>query len=148
MESFERTFALEVPSSTENLAMIRDFIAKVGERGGIDENQVAFIALAVDEACANVIEHAYKEDPKHQVTVRALLDDTKLALEIIHGGEGFDASFIKPKSVEELIKERRSGGLGLRIIRTVMDEVEYKIGPGQLNVLRMLKWLRRPETKA
>jgi serine/threonine-protein kinase RsbW len=141
MESFERTFSLQVPSSTENLSMIRDFISKVGERAGFDENQIAFLALAVDEACANVIEHAYKT---HQVTVRAMLDETKLALEIIHGGEGFDASGVRPKSVEELIKERRSGGLGLRIIRSVMDEVEYKIVPGEMNVLRMLKWLKKP----
>jgi serine/threonine-protein kinase RsbW len=145
MESFERTFSLQVPSSTENLSIIRDFISKVGARAGFDENQIAFLALAVDEACANVIEHAYKEDPTHQVTVRALLDDMKIALEIIHGGEAFDASEVKPKSVEDLIKERRSGGLGLRIIRSVMDEIEYKIVPGELNVLRMLKWLKKPQ---
>ncbi len=144
MESFEKTFALEVPSSTENLSIIRDFISKIGERAGFDENQTAFIALAVDEACANVIEHAHKEDPTHQVTVRALLDDLKLTLEIVHGGEAFDAAAVRPKTVEELIRERRSGGLGLRIIRTVMDEVEYRIVPGKSNVLRMLKWLKKP----
>lgn len=144
MESFEKTFSLAVPSSTENLSMIRDFTSKVGERAGFDENQIAFLALAVDEACANVIEHAYKEDPTHQVTVRAMLDDAKLALEIIHGGEAFDPDAVRPKSVEDLIKERRSGGLGLRIIRSVMDEVEYRIVPGELNVLRMLKWLKKP----
>ena len=61
-----------------------------------------------------------------------------------HGGEAFDPEAVRPKSVEDLIKERRSGGLGLRIIRSVMDEVEYRIVPGELNVLRMLKWLRKP----
>lgn len=141
VESFEKTFALQVPSSTENLSMIRDFISRVGARAGLDDNQVAFIALAVDEACANVIEHAYKEDPTHEVTVRAVVDESNLQLEIIHVGESFDPTEIKPKPVEQLVKERRSGGLGLRIIRTVMDDIEYQISD-EKNILKMTKRLR------
>jgi anti-sigma regulatory factor (Ser/Thr protein kinase) len=45
--------------------------------------------------------------------------------------------------VEELIRRRRSGGLGLRLIRTIMDDVQYRIVPGQMNELRMVK-KRRP----
>ena len=143
MDSYERTFALHVPSSTENLALIRDFVSKIGEQAGFDEVEVAKIALAVDEACANVIEHAYGSDTRREVKVRAVVDDDALRFEIIDTGRGFDPGQIQGNNVEELIRQRKSGGLGLRLIRAIMDDVQYQIVPGEKNELRMTKKLRK-----
>jgi len=74
MPSFERTFSLGVPSSTQNLSLIRDFVSGIGAQVGFDENEAARLALAVDEACANVIEHAYGAEDTHEVTVRVIVD--------------------------------------------------------------------------
>ena len=71
MGIIERKFNLQVPSTTENLAMIREFAAHVGAQAGMDESAVSKLELAVDEACANVIEHAYGSDTSQEVTVRA-----------------------------------------------------------------------------
>jgi len=139
MASYERTFTLHVPSSTENLALIRDFVSNVGSQAGFGEKEVARIALAVDEACANVIEHAYGSDNTFEVTVRATIDPEQIQFEIIDKGRGFDPSQIQPKDVEELIRQRKSGGLGLRLIRTIMDDVQYQIVPGEKNELKMVK---------
>jgi serine/threonine-protein kinase RsbW len=144
MPSFERTFSLKVPSSTENLAMIRDFVSNIGAQVGFTEGETARLALAVDEACANVIEHAYGgSDTTHDVTVRAIIDDDTLRFEIIDTGRGFDPSSLEPQRVEELIRQRKSGGLGLRLIRTIMDDVQYRIVPGEKNELRMVKKLKK-----
>jgi anti-sigma regulatory factor (Ser/Thr protein kinase) len=143
MPSFEKTFTLHVPSSTENLAMIRDFVGNIGSKAGMDEREVARIALAVDEAVANVIEHAYGSDDTREVTIRAVLDDEAVTFEIVDTGKGFDPSQVPAKDLEQLVKERRSGGLGLRLIRTVMDDVQYQIVPGEKNELRMVKRLRK-----
>jgi len=142
MPSYERTFALHVPSSTENLALIRDFVSNIGTQAGFDDNEVARIALAVDEACANVIEHAYGLDATRDVKVRAVIDEDQLSFEIVDSGRGFDPAQVQAKDVDELIKQRRSGGLGLRLIRTIMDDVQYQITPGQKNELRMVKRLK------
>jgi serine/threonine-protein kinase RsbW len=142
MDAFERTFTLNVPSSTENLAMIRDFVASIGSKAGFDENEVARITLAVDEACANVIEHAYSSDDTHLVTIRATLDSSDLVFDIIDNGRGFIAAEITQLDVDELIRQRKSGGLGLRLIRAVMDDVKYQITPGEKNELRMVKRLK------
>jgi len=144
MPSYERTFALHVPSSTENLALIRDFVSNIGTQAGFDDNEVARIALAVDEACANVIEHAYGLDATRDVKVRAVIDEDQLSFEIVDSGRGFDPAQVQAKDVDELIKQRRSGGLGLRLIRTIMDDVQYQITPGQKNELRMVKRLKHP----
>lgn len=143
MASFERTFCLQVPSSTENLALIREFVSAIGEQAGFSENETIKLALAVDEACTNVIEHAYQNEASHEVTVRVTVDDEEVAFEVIDRGRGFDPTQEPPLPVEELIRRRRSGGLGLRLIRTIMDDVQYRIVPGQMNELRMVK-KRRP----
>jgi serine/threonine-protein kinase RsbW len=142
MDAFERTFTLHVPSSTENLAMIRDFVASIGAKAGFDENEVARITLAVDEACANVIEHAYSSDDTRVVTIRGTLDADDLIFDIIDNGRGFEPAAIRQAGVDELVKQRKSGGLGLRLIRAVMDDVKYQITPGEKNELRMVKRLK------
>jgi len=143
MPSFERTFSLNVPSSTENLAMIRDFVSNIGVQVGFTEAEVARLALAVDEACANVIEHAYSQEVTHDVTVRAVVDEETLRFEIVDTGRHFDPAIIQTQDVEELIRQRKSGGLGLRLIRTIMDDVQYRIIPGEKNELRMTKKLKK-----
>jgi serine/threonine-protein kinase RsbW len=145
MPSFEHDFLLHVPSSTDNLAMIRDFVSKVGEKAGFDEKEVMKLSLAVDEACANVIEHAYGDIPiKGQVRVRVTFDAEEVIIEVVDTGKGFDPSQLPVKDVEQLVRERRSGGLGWRLIRSVMDEVHYQMVPGEKNELRMVKKIRKP----
>lgn len=143
MASFEKTFALHVPSSTENLAMIRDFVSNIGVRAGLDEAQVMRLTLAVDEACANVMEHAYGHEPVHQVTIRGEIDNNELNFVIVDTGRHFDPAALQEEPVEELVRKRKSGGLGLRLIRTIMDDVQYRIIPGEKNELRMTKKLHR-----
>lgn len=143
MPSFERTFSMNVPSSTENLALIRDFVSGIGAQAGFDENEAARLALAVDEACANVMEHAYQLEEMHEVTVRVVVDADEIKFEIIDTGRGFEPGQTDEMRVEELIKQRKSGGLGLRLIRTIMDDVQYRIVPGEKNELRMIKKLKK-----
>jgi serine/threonine-protein kinase RsbW len=143
MESVERTFQLHVPSSTENLSMIREFVGRVGERAGMDTAELTKLELAVDEACANVIEHAYGSDNTREVTVKAVLDAECVQIEIVDTGRGFDPAQVEQVNLDQLINQRKSGGLGMRLIRSLMDEVQYQIVPGQKNELRMVKKLKK-----
>jgi serine/threonine-protein kinase RsbW len=145
MESLERTFQLRVPSSTENLAMIRDFVGKIGERAGLTPAELVRLELAVDEACANVIEHAYGSDDRREVTVKVKVDSEEIEIEIVDTGRGFDPASIEQVNLDQLVTNRKSGGLGMRLIRSVMDEVQYQIVPGQKNELRMVKRLKKKE---
>ncbi|MBY0505631.1 MAG: ATP-binding protein [Bryobacteraceae bacterium] len=143
MAEMEKTFALHVPSSTENLAMIRDFVSKLGEMAGMDEREVMKLGLAVDEACANVIEHAYGMDHSKEVKIRALLDADKIEIVIVDNGQSFNPGGVRQLNLEELVAQRKNGGLGLRLIKSIMDDVHYQIVPGEKNELRMVKRLKR-----
>jgi anti-sigma regulatory factor (Ser/Thr protein kinase) len=86
MQTFEHHFLLHVPSSTDNLAMIRDFVASVGEKAGFDEKEVMKLSLAVDEACANVIEHAYGEEAtaKYADGLSKRIRNGEFTVEVVH----------------------------------------------------------------
>lgn len=143
MTSLERTFSLKVPSATENLALIREFVGNVGSQAGLVDDDVAKLELAVDEAVANVIEHAHGHDSNKEVTVRATFDAVTLRIEVVDEGEGFDPTTVPTTPVEQMVHDRRTGGLGLRVMRSLMDEVSYEIIPGERNRLRLLKRIQK-----
>ena len=143
MGSIEQRFTLLVPSSTENLALIRDFVSNVGLQAGLGDDDVAKLELAVDEACTNVIEHAHRGDLSKDVVVRATFDERALRVEVVDTGEGFDPATLPQENLEQMVAKHRSGGLGLRVMRSLMDEVSYEIVPGDTNRLRMVKKLRK-----
>ncbi|HQR36550.1 MAG TPA: ATP-binding protein [Blastocatellia bacterium] len=143
MAAIERKFTLQVPSSTENLALIREFVTSIGRQATLNEEEINKLELAVDEACANVIEHAYGHDITKDVSVRATFDDERLKISVIDEGRGFDPTGVNQKSLDQLVHERRSGGLGIRIIKTLMDEVSYEIEPGLKNELHMTKLIKK-----
>ena len=145
MTAIENTFTLDVPSTTENLALIREFVTRVAAQAGLNETEVGQLELAVDEACANVIEHAYGDDKTKQVMVRAIFDEDTLRIHVIDTGKGFDPTQVPEQELKDLIAKRRTGGLGMRLIKTLMDEVHYDIEPGKRTELRMVKKLRRRE---
>lgn len=144
MTAIENTFTLDVPSTTQNLSLIREFVTRVGAQAGLDEAEVGQLELAVDEACANVIEHAYGGDATKQVMIRAVFDEDTLRIHVIDTGQRFDPTQVPQQDLKDLIAKRRTGGLGMRLIRTLMDEVHYDIEPGKKNELRMVKKLRKP----
>jgi len=146
MEQIERKFALTVPSSTENLALIREFVDSIAQQSGMDAVDAGKLELAVDEACANVIEHAYGHDANKEVLVRARLDDTEFSIDIEDTGKGFDPAEVNQEELEQLISKRRTGGLGMRLMKTLMDEVRYEIEPGKKNALHMSKRLKKTES--
>ena len=143
MERVERKFMLQVPSSTENLALIREFVGSAAQQAGLNARDAAGLEMAVDEACANVIEHAYGHDVSKEVVVRVTLDDETLSIDIEDTGSGFDPGAVNQEELEQLINKRKTGGLGMRLMTKLMDEVRYEIEPGKKNALHMTKRLRK-----
>ena len=143
MAAIERKFTLHVPSSTENLVLIREFVSTIGAQAGLEDADIGKLELAVDEACANVIEHAYGHDITKEVIVRATFDDETLRIDVEDTGRGFDPQSVPSEELERLVQARKSGGLGMRLMKSLMDEVHYEIAPGEKNELHMMKRLRK-----
>lgn len=141
--AIESTFSLSVPSSTRNLALIREFVSQVAAQAGFDDSELIKLELAVDEACTNVIRHAYGHDTSREVTIKAIFDEEELRIEVVDNGHGFDPDLIKAEHVKQLIAERKAGGLGMQLMKLLMDEVHYEISPGQKNELTMIKKIHK-----
>jgi serine/threonine-protein kinase RsbW len=134
---------LKLPSHTDYLDVIREFISKLAHEAGFDEENVYKIALALDEACTNVIRHAYDGEDEQCVEVEAEVDRKGMKITVSDSGKGFDPDAVETPNIEKLMAQHRFGGFGLYIIKTLMDEVDFSIDPGVRNEVRMTKYLKK-----
>lgn len=141
-----QTFKLSVPSDTANLAMIRDFVERAARRSPLPPTDLDRLKLAVDEACANVIEHAYGHDATKELTIRVAFDDAKIEVDVIDSGRSYDPTSHAPKTLEELASLRRDGGMGIRIMRMATDDLSWALNEEGHNRLRLTKRIVPPET--
>ncbi len=141
MPKTQKNYELKIPSQSDNLAIIRDVVAKVASRIGFDTDEASKIELAVDEACTNVIKHAYANNSNQMIEVSIKVDQKKLIIIVADKGKGFNPDKIKLPDLNESIKEGRKGGLGLCLIKTLMDKVEFEIKPGLKNQVKMIKYI-------
>ncbi len=141
MPKKSQNYQLKVLSQTENLELVREFVSKIAQKVGLNETDINKIELAVDEACANVVQHAY--DPTLNIRplhVAIEVDYQKLTVIVTDQGKGFDFSKIRPIEMNQYLAEMKIGGLGIHLIKSLMDEVEFEIHPGKKNQVRMVKY--------
>ena len=141
MPKTQKKYQLKIPSQSDNLAIIRDVVAKVASRVGFDTDEASKIELAVDEACTNVIKHAYANNSNQMIEVSIKVDQKKLIIIVADKGKGFNPDEIKLPDLNKSIKEGRKGGLGLCLIKTLMDKVEFEIKPGSKTQVKMIKYI-------
>jgi len=141
MKAKIQKYNLKIPSITENLQMIREFVLKIAAKTGFKEETQEQIALAVDEACTNVIKHAHHHDAQRLMDIQIQTDTNKMKIIITDKGRGFDITKLKDPDVKQFIKESRHGGLGIYLIKTLMDEVDYDFKPGVKNQVQLTKYL-------
>ena len=134
-------FTLNIPSRTDNLEIIRDFIIGIAKKFGFDDDGINEIELAVDEACANVIKHAYNYDENKKIDITVETNSSKLTITISDQGRGFDPGRLE--SPEQRLQKHARGGLGIALIKKVMDEVSFDLHPGS-NHVKMVKYIPHP----
>jgi serine/threonine-protein kinase RsbW len=136
--------SLTIESRTERLIAVREFVSSAARAFGFDDEEAGKIALAVDEACTNIIKHAYRFDPTKSITVTVRRrDNAAFQVTIRDAGLDFDPSRVKSPDMREYLSHFRRGGLGMYLMRSLMDKVEYEIRPGRRNEVRLIKYLKR-----
>jgi serine/threonine-protein kinase RsbW len=133
---------LTVKSQTENLSEIRDFVSGNALEAGIPSSTIDNIILAVDEACTNIIKHAYKLSPKGEIIIRIDYDEEKFTITIIDYGKSFEPDRIPRPDLQKYYLEHRVGGLGMYLMKSLMDNVEYITVPGKYNQVLLSKNIR------
>lgn len=130
---------LRVKSRTDNLSVIRDFISENALSAGIDEAVVDKIMLAVDEACTNIIKHAYKSSPEGEIILTIDYDENKFTITIIDYGKSFEPERVPLPNLQKYYKEHKVGGLGMYLMKSLMDDVKYTSIPGKYNRVLLSK---------
>jgi serine/threonine-protein kinase RsbW len=132
------------PGTYDSLTGIVDFVTAAAKKAGLDMRGVHAVQLAVDEACSNIIQHAYGGEGRGYIKCTCCIDSDGLTMTLTDHGASFDPDSVPEPDLQGDLECRAEGGLGVYIMRQLMDEVRYEFTPDAGNVLTMVKHREKP----
>jgi anti-sigma regulatory factor (Ser/Thr protein kinase) len=138
---------MTIPSDTRFLHVVASFARNACLAAGLGEADADKMALATDEAVTNVIEHAYHGRPGETIEIRFDSAQGGIAIHVIHDGDPVDVRQLPTElDPEAMARRRRRGGLGVFLMRRLVDRVDYRSTDDRRNECCL--WKGRPETGA
>lgn len=136
---------LVVPNDTQYLVAVREEATRVVAESAFPDRDRKLIVIAVDEAVTNIMEHAYDNDLEGELDVELILeaDATRFEVIIRDSGKEFDPSSVNIPDITAHVKKGSKHGLGIFLIRQIMDEINYNFVHGVRNELQMIKYVDR-----
>lgn len=132
-------YKYKVGCSIENLKGVRDFIRGSLKRHNVPDLTISELVLALDEMCSNIMIHAHQCNPDDLFELHIDIEKgSPVVFEIIDDGTVFDINQFSEPELGNLIHEKRKGGLGIRLVKSIMDKIEYQNKSGK-NVCRLIK---------
>ena len=118
---------LKVPAHVDYLADLRDFVTRIGKKHGFSDRVINAFKLAIDEAGTNIMRHAYRHvGGEGFITIRAIVKANSLTICLIDQGKYFDPKHVKDPDLQRYVDIGKKGGLGIFIMRRLMDEIDYR----------------------
>jgi serine/threonine-protein kinase RsbW len=136
---------LRLQAVMENVPAVTRCLAEAARTLGFGGQALYQIELAIDEACANVVEHAYLGEEQGEMEVSCYLQGEMFVIRVRDWGTGFDPNAVEEPDVDAPLEDRGLGGLGLFLVQQVMDEVKFRFDPHQGSELLMFKRLQIAE---
>ena len=127
------------PARFEFLDEIREFVAQIAREGGFNDKEIYSLQLAADEAASNIIEHAYEGIPDAEFEVTCDMSGDAFTITMLDTGKPFNPSNVRLPNLKANLSERKIGGLGVYLMRKLMDDVHYLSNPKTGNLLTMTK---------
>lgn len=135
-----KTRRLVLPNDIETIPQLNEFIDSVAEEVGLEMSLTMSLNLAIEEAVVNVMEYAYPEGQKGNVEIEVTADQQWMTFVITDTGIAFDPTKKEDADTTLSAEERPIGGLGIFLVRQLMDVIDYK-RTGNKNVLTLQKKL-------
>jgi len=133
------SYQFNIGCSLNNLKGVREFIRNSLTGQDVSDLEMGAIVLALDEMCSNLMIHAHHCNPDHHITINIHIPTkSQFVFEIIDDGSMFDINQFQEPEIDSLVHEKRKGGLGIRLVKTIMDKIEYVQEEGK-NVCRLTK---------
>jgi serine/threonine-protein kinase RsbW len=134
-------YRLNISCQTSALSELRAFLQKAMTTATLDEIEKHQVTLAVEEVCANLIIHSHRCNPKDVIQLQIQDLNEKLIFEISDQGEAFNLLDYEVPDLRKVMIEKRKGGLGIILVKKIMDEIEFESKNGT-NTCRLIKWFR------
>jgi serine/threonine-protein kinase RsbW len=132
-------YQYKIGCSLNNLKGIREFVRTSLKGQGVSDLELGAIILALDEMCSNLMIHAHHCNPDHIISMNIIIPSHgEFVFEIIDEGFLFDINQFHEPELDNLVHEKRKGGLGIRLVKSIMDKVEYIQADGK-NICRLTK---------
>lgn len=128
------------PANFKSLANISNFIVTRSEKAGFSQNEIYAIQTAVDEACSNIIDHAYGGEDLGDIEIQ--VTEIKNGIQIILKDEGdpFDPDIVPDPDITSPLEIRKERGLGIFFMRKLMDKVIFEFSNKKGNTLTLIKF--------
>lgn len=124
----------------EYLDEIREFVGDIARSGGFNDKEIYNIQLATDEAASNIIEHSYEGISDGVLEISCGVKKNTITIILTDHGKSFDPSHVPMPNLKADLSERQIGGLGLFLMRKLMNEVHYEADPeNKRNTLTLIK---------
>lgn len=123
----------------EFLDEIREYVGNIARENGFGDKDIYNIQLATDEAASNIIEHAYENISDGMLELSCGVQSDTIKIILIDHGEPFDPSEIPLPDLKADLSDRKIGGLGIFLMRKLMDEVHYESRVDKSNTLTLIK---------
>lgn len=137
------TFEIKTLSDPRFLSVIRAATGQYARVAGFEPKEIEQIKLAVDEMCTNIIRHTYNGDPSQEMVLRFAFTGRELEINIDDFGPAVDPRIFQTRRPPGL----QPGGLGLSLIRSMVDEIELATPTGKGNRYRLVKYRVRKESE-
>ena len=131
-------YKFKVPCSKSKLGEIREFLQRILSENSIPEVTINTLVLAVDEVSANLIIHSHACNPNDYFDLVIRKESEGILFEFIDQGVGFDIGQYESPSIQEIVKKKKKGGVGLILVRKIMDDINFQ-NEGNKCVCRLFK---------
>jgi anti-sigma regulatory factor (Ser/Thr protein kinase) len=128
------TLTLTLKNEPSEIGRLVDLLEAFGAQSGLSEDATFKLTLALDEIVANVIRHAFGDGQEHRIEVKVTVDDRTVTARVEDDGREFDPREAPVPDLDLPIEMRTPGGLGMHLVRSTMDSVEYRRDQGR-NIL-------------
>ncbi|MBD3291165.1 SpoIIE family protein phosphatase [candidate division KSB1 bacterium] len=129
---------IKVPGHIDYLGELRNFVTKTGKKYKFPDSVINAFKLSIDEAATNIIKHAYR-DEDGDITMRIVVRKNSMTVVLLDQGKYFDPAKAKDPDLKRYVDIGKKGGLGIFIMRRLMDEIDYR-HTEEGNELRLTKF--------
>ncbi|UCD71905.1 MAG: ATP-binding protein [Syntrophobacterales bacterium] len=139
MTSPKEAVEIRLPNRLKYLSTIADFLKSVCQNHEVPTKDIENILLAVDEACTNIMKYAYQVGPLNYFKMRVSFDPDLVQIDLLDQGRRFNPLQNPPLSENKVAGGQEGLGMGIQVIKKMMDDIRYRYSPDEGNHLTLIK---------